>query len=159
VTDRLGAISYSDDLATLPSPQGEVAAERAEQCQELIGIVYQQASELNTQAGVSDSKLYVEPSGEFDSFCQSLSEAQTKARRMADLLRQVEGALQEEQLTELEQVLLSVILEQATRNGHAVDLGTILQSSGQPTTVLLTLLENLYKKRRISILLNPVTHS
>lgn len=159
VTDRLGAISYSGDLATLPSPQGEVAADRAEQCQELIGIVYQQALELNTQAGESDGKLYAEPSGEFDGFCQALSEAQTKARRMADLLRQVEGALQQERLTDLEQVLLSVIQKQATRNGHAVDLGTILQSSGQPTTALLSLLENLYKKRRISILLNPVIHS
>jgi len=159
VTERLGAISYSDDLATLPSPQGEVAAERAEQCQELISIVYQQASELNIQAGESESKLYVEPSGEFDHFCQALSAAQTKARRMADLLRQVEGALQQEQLTDLEQVLLSVIQEQATRNGQAVDLGTILQSSGQPTTALLSLLESLYKKRRISILLNPVIHS
>ena len=150
---------YSNDLESLPAVQRDVAEERVNTCQELLTAVQQQATALAEQAENNAEGIFTQPSGAFERYCHALGQVQVQSRRLVDLLRQVEEALSEARLTEPEQRLLDALSALIKQNGPCVDIGLLLQSSGQPVSTIMALLGTLYTKRKVFIALEPVTHA
>ena len=156
VSTRLTAIAYSGDLDALPMAEQDEAQNRAEQCQQLLNDIKQEATILLNRADEDVDGIFDNPSPAFASFCQSLGQLQIRAAHMSDLLSKVEHALMDARLSEPEQRLYDAVLALAQER-QRIDIGLLLQHSGQPVATVMTLLGALYMKRKLYISVEVTT--
>ncbi len=149
----LASIFHSGDIESVPDETRGGVIGDAERCQALCGDVQRRMQTLIQQASERGSEIFAEPADTFDAYCASVGQAQREARSLLDLLRRVEGALDDARLTEPEQTLLDTIQALSVSGGRGVDLGLLLSSSGQTLATLLPLLGALYSKRKLYVTL------